>query len=105
MPVPTPILQLTKNHTIIPSLREVQKDGSIQYLEKHQTDGKEEKQPVSTNPYKEINNQLFRDIVKNNQKQSQTHFYVVPLLHPILDTQDYVETLLHNNQVPALKIH
>ncbi len=55
------------------------------------------------NPYREVNDYYY-SVVQSNHN-SHIKFYFVPLLNPILDTDEYWEELIEKYKPKALKIH
>lgn len=56
---------------------------------------------VLENPYREINANYFNEI----KKMDDTRLVYVPLVHPILDTREYLDELVSMTNPVALKIH
>ena len=53
------------------------------------------------NPYEEVNYELFVTIINSNDSR----LFFVPIVHPILDDVNYLESLLKNLDSVAFKIH
>ncbi len=62
-----------------------------------------QKKAISVNPYRKINDYYF-SIVENASSIDRPLFFV-PLIHGVLDTAEYLEELLRNPKIIAVKIH
>lgn len=54
-----------------------------------------------SNPYKEVNYELYGNVLNTDNKQ----LFFVPLVHPILDNVNYLESMLKELDPVAFKIH
>lgn len=75
------------------------------YIKKHYfklQNGKKYK-ITGTNPYRFVNDYYFNLI--SNWADDTLYLYFVPLVHGVLDTPDYLESLLQNKKIPAIKMH
>jgi hypothetical protein len=104
MPVASPILQI-KNGLIIPCQRIQKADGEITYLHKRESNHVVDTKKNPYNPYQDVNSLLFDNLQVFNNSQNITKFHSIPLIHVKLDTKEYIESLLSNELIPALKVH
>lgn len=56
---------------------------------------------INKNPYKYLNYYFYNEC----RKVKDIHIDFVPLIHPILDDEDYIQELVRNTKPVALKIH
>lgn len=104
MPVPTPI-EKWEAFDQIPCLWEIKNNADINYFRKKIYSNFDEKEENPINPYEKTNKMLLQETSNLNNTQDDLIFYNVPLIHPKLDTKEYIEKLLLDKNVYALKIH
>lgn len=63
----------------------------------------QKEEPADVNPYQSINLQLYQKIAEYGESDVKLHF--VPLIHPCLDTTEYIEMIIKTYNPVALKIH
>lgn len=93
MPVPTPVIEKNGEKKLVLSWD--YKNGNIEYVSDIYSD-------EISNPYREINMKLKRDIEKVSN--DRLRLFSVPLIHPIFDSVNYVKEIIELNTV-AVKIH
>lgn len=59
--------------------------------------------PVQENPYQYANELLYHKI--STYRDGNLDLYFVPLIHPVLDTTEYLESIIQKYNPVALKIH
>lgn len=99
--MPPPWAIYIKNEKKIVSLLWEHVDNVISSYYSLTEDGK--KNEILLNPYLEVNYHLL-NIVKKAE-QVYTKLFFVPLVHGKLDTPEYLEKLLTNLDIPAVKMH
>lgn len=103
MPVPCPVIpedcgNLESGATLLSWLYDSESHVVSDYSEDKILQGRD-----LINPYQEIN-EYYRKKVESFEGACHRLFYV-PMLHPRLDTDDYLEELLRSTHPKALKIH
>lgn len=98
MPTTCPVL--TRGHEeVTQALWEYTNTGFSYYKE---TIGKN-KEPIYQNPFKVANQLLYQTIMGHCNED--INLYFVPIIHPALDTVEYIEQLITRYKPIALKIH
>jgi len=72
------------------------------YSELIRPDGKKIRKPVQQNPFAESNKKLEQEVENASSPDLKLHF--VPHVHPLLDTQKHLESVLAQSPI-AVKIH
>ena len=101
MPVPMPIINVAGNEIIPVMLGEY--EGEYFMLEMVKDRKGLRLSVTKENPYKFVNEILYRKIKYNKNQDILLHF--IPLIHPVFDNIDYLEEIANKYNPVAFKLH
>ncbi len=101
MPVPMPILKLGSCE-VIPIMLGTYEEESFVVQGVYDSHGLRPI-PLSDNPYRYVNELLYQNIFHFHDCGIDLHF--VPLIHPLFDTNDYLDEVIEKYHPVAIKIH